>query len=112
LNNTRSNSSAALTESSPPVSGEYVFELFVCGMTKKSLRTIKAVKTVLNQQFPHDYKLEIFDVFKNPQHTKQTQIMTTPTLIKKYPLPIRKISGDITSKDRILCSLKLGVQNP
>jgi circadian clock protein KaiB len=84
-----------------------VFELFVCGMTKKSLKTINAVKTVLDQELPSNYTLTVIDVFKNSQLTKQTQIMTTPTLIKKYPLPIRHIAGDITVKNRILCGLNI-----
>jgi circadian clock protein KaiB len=85
----------------------YVFELFVCGMTKKSLKTINAVKTVLDQELPRNYTLTVIDIFKNPQFTKQTQIMITPTLIKKYPLPIRHIAGDITVKNRIFCGLNI-----
>jgi circadian clock protein KaiB len=75
-------------------------------MTSKSLKTIQAVKTVLNQQFP-SHNLQVFDIFKNPKVTNEAQIMTTPTLIKKLPLPPRRISGDLTSQDRILCGLNI-----
>ncbi len=90
-----------------PVSGKYAFELFVCGMTKKSLRTIKAVKTVLDNHLPNSYTLQIYDIFKNPVQTNQEQIMTTPTLIKKTPLPKLRIAGDITGEERILCGLNI-----
>jgi len=98
-----------LTPSTKPYSSEtqkagapYVFELFVCGMTKKSLKTITAVKSVLEHELPGDYTLAVIDIFKNPLYTKETQIITTPALIRKTPLPKRHIAGTITGKDRIL----------
>lgn len=62
-----------------------VFELYVCGMTKKALKTITAVKAVLDQELHGSYTLRVVDVFKNPQAARQAQVMTTPLLIKKAP---------------------------
>jgi circadian clock protein KaiB len=92
-------------------SDNYAFELYVCGMTRKSVRTIQKVKTTLNQELLGDYKLEIIDIFRNPLQTKNRQIMTTPTLIKKSPVPTRQIAGDITSKNRIICGLNITPKN-
>jgi circadian clock protein KaiB len=106
-NFTPSLSSISSSSLKKQANGAYVFELFVCGMTKKSAKTIQAVKTVLEQQMPSGYQLEIFDIHKNPAAAQNRQIMTLPTLIKTFPLPARRICGDITSQNRVLCGLNI-----
>ncbi len=76
-------------------------------MTPRSIKTITNVKFVLDNQLPAKFQLEIVDVFKNPQRARKAQIMATPTLIKKSPLPNRTIVGNITGRDRIIKGLNL-----
>ena len=55
------------------------------------------------------YDLEIIDIYQQPGAAKAEQILAAPTLLKKLPLPLRRILGDISQPDRVLVALGLKV---
>ncbi len=85
----------------------YILKLFVAGMSLNSIKAIVCVKEIVEEKLPGCYELEVIDIFQHPEFTKQEQIIATPTLIKQYPLPIRKKIGELTSKERIISDLDL-----
>jgi hypothetical protein len=44
---------------------------------------------------------------QHPEQVQPEQIVVTPTLIKKLPLPLRKLIGDLSDKDRLLLGLDI-----
>jgi circadian clock protein KaiB len=42
---------------------------------------------------------------------KDEQIIAAPTLIKKLPLPLRRLIGDMSDKERMLVGLDLRPKN-
>jgi circadian clock protein KaiB len=53
------------------------------------------------------YELEVIDIFQHPEQVKPEMIVVTPTLIKKLPLPSRKVFGDLSNTDRLLLGLDI-----
>jgi circadian clock protein KaiB len=53
------------------------------------------------------YELQVIDVYQQPALAKLEQLVAAPTLIKKLPLPLRRLIGDMSSEDRILVGLDL-----
>ena len=53
------------------------------------------------------YDLEVIDIYQHPEYAGPEQIVVAPTLIKKLPLPLRKIIGDLSDKDRVLIGLDI-----
>lgn len=51
--------------------------------------------------------LKIIDIFQNPAIAKAEQIVATPTLIKKAPLPVRVLVGDLSDSERVRAGLGL-----
>ena len=51
--------------------------------------------------------LEVIDIYQQPVLTKGEQIVAAPTLIKKFPLPMRRIIGDMSNRERVLLGLDL-----
>jgi circadian clock protein KaiB len=49
----------------------------------------------------------VIDLYQNPRLAKDEQIIAAPTLIKKLPLPIRRIIGDMSNKEKVLLGLDL-----
>ena len=47
------------------------------------------------------------DIYQQPTLAKGEQIIAAPTLIKKLPLPLRRLIGDMSSTERILLGLDL-----
>ena len=54
-----------------------------------------------------DGSIEIIDLVKQPQLAKGDQILAVPTLVRKLPVPMRKIIGDLSNTDRVLVGLDL-----
>jgi circadian clock protein KaiB len=85
----------------------YVLKLYVAGNTPNSVRALKMLKTILEQEFQGVYALKVIDVLKNPQLAEEDKILATPTLSKILPPPVRKIIGDLSDKERVLIGLDL-----
>ena len=87
--------------------GTYVFELYVSGMTPKSLRAIENIKALCEEHLKGRYELQIIDVYQNPDQARDARIVAAPTLIKKLPPPLRRFIGDLADKKHILVKLNL-----
>jgi len=85
----------------------YVLRLFVTGMTTRSARAIKNLRTICDEYLKGRYDLEVVDIYQQPVLAKGEQIIAAPTLIKKLPLPMRRIIGDMSNRGRVLLGLDL-----
>lgn len=85
----------------------YVLRLYVTGMTARSGRAVKNLRAICNEYLDGRYDLEIIDIYQQPVLTKGEQIIAAPTLIKKLPLPMRRIIGDMSDRGRVLLGLDL-----
>lgn len=90
-----------------PVKKTYVLKLYVAGNTPNSVRALKTLKDILEQEFQGVYALKVIDVLKNPQLAEEDKILATPTLSKILPPPVRKIIGDLSDRERVLIGLDL-----
>ncbi|MBI4861675.1 MAG: thiol-disulfide isomerase [Candidatus Riflebacteria bacterium] len=85
----------------------YVLRLYVAGINPRSSAAIRSVTAICEEHLKDRYELEIVDIYQQPTLAKGEQIIAAPTLIKKLPLPLRRLIGDMASKDRILVGLDL-----
>jgi circadian clock protein KaiB len=85
----------------------YVLRLYVTGMTARATRAIENVRAICDEHLEGRYDLEVVDVYQQPVLAKDEQIIAAPTLIKKLPLPLRRIIGDMSQRDRVLLGLDL-----
>jgi circadian clock protein KaiB len=85
----------------------YVLRLYVAGISEKSVQAIQNIQQICNEHLKGRYDLEVVDIFEHPVLAKGEQILATPTLLKKLPLPLRRFIGDMTETERILVGLDL-----
>ena len=88
-----------------PIAGRYILTLFVTGTTPKSLRAIQNIRALCEERLNGRYELKVIDIYQHPEQVKPEQIVVTPTLIKKLPLPLRILIGDLSDRDRVLGAL-------
>lgn len=81
--------------------------LYVTGRTGHSLRAIRNLEAICEARLKGHYEIEVIDVLENPQLAENEKVLATPTLIKELPLPIRKIVGDLSQKQKVLLGLDL-----
>jgi len=86
---------------------KYILRLYVAGMTPNSLRAIDNIKKICEEHLLGRYELEVVDLYQQPVLALGEQIIAAPTLIKKLPLPLRKVIGDMTNVERVLVGLDL-----
>ena len=94
-----------------PLVERYVLRLYVTGMTSRSARARKNLQAICDEFLEGRYDLEVIDIYQQPVLTKGEQIIAAPTLIKKLPLPMRRIIGDMSNRERVLLGLDL-VRSP
>jgi circadian clock protein KaiB len=90
-----------------PLKKTYILKLYVAGNTPNSVRALKTLNQILEQEFQGVYALKVIDVLKNPQLAEEDKILATPTLSKILPPPVRKIIGDLSDRERVLIGLDL-----
>lgn len=103
-NNARAKFEAA---AETPAEERYLLRLYVTGMTTRSARAVKNLQSICNEYLEGRYDLEVIDIYQQPVLTKGEQIIAAPTLIKRLPLPMRRIIGDMSNRERVLLGLDL-----
>ena len=90
---------------------KYLLRLYVAGINPRSSAAIRSVTQICEQNLKDHYELEIIDLYQQPTLAKGEQIIAAPTLIRKLPLPLRRIIGDMANKERLLVGLDLRARN-
>jgi len=52
----------------------------------------------------------VIDVYQQPILARGGQIAATPTLVKEFPLPMRRITGSLTGTTRLIIGLDLATK--
>ena len=91
-------------------SGRFILSLYISGVTPKSTRAIRNIKSICDEYLKDRYQLEVIDIYQQPELAQQEQIIAAPTLVKHLPLPLRKFIGDLTDETRVLAGLGIRVE--
>jgi circadian clock protein KaiB len=81
--------------------------LYVAGMTPRSARAIANIQEICEEHLKGLYVLEVIDIYQQPVLAEGDQIIAVPTLLKKLPLPLRRLIGDLSDRERVLIGLDL-----
>jgi len=88
---------------------ELSLKLFVTGASPNSAKAIANLKNLCEQYFDSKYDLEIIDVYQQPLRAKEEQIVALPMLLKFFPLPVKRMIGDLSDTKKVLKGLGLNV---
>ncbi|WP_066424123.1 circadian clock KaiB family protein [Anabaena sp. 4-3] len=80
----------------------YVLHLFVAGHSTNTERILKNLHELLERSLGYPYTMKVIDVLTNPEQAEIDQVSATPTLVKVWPQPIRRLVGDLDNADKIL----------
>jgi circadian clock protein KaiB len=86
---------------------KWVLRLYVAGQTPKALTAFANLKKICEEQLKGKYSIEVIDLLVNPQLGSEDQILALPTLVRKLPVPVRKIIGDLSDTERVLVGLNI-----
>ena len=102
-------SSSALPKQAPqwrnPEPQGYVLRLFVSGHSISTEKALQQLHQLLDRSLQYPYTIKVIDVRKHPELAEQDQISATPTLIRVWPLPTKRIVGTLNNPEQILTIL-------
>jgi circadian clock protein KaiB len=85
----------------------YVLRLYIAGNNPNSLIAVENVKKICEEYLPGRYELEVIDIYLDQSQNPVDLVLAAPTLIKRLPLPLKRMIGDMTRKERVLIGLDL-----
>jgi circadian clock protein KaiB len=102
---------AAPNRRSPPPSNLaakfWQLRLYVMDETPKSLTAFANLKSVCESHLKGRYRIKVIDLLKQPQLAKGDQILATPTVVRRLPIPMRTVIGNLSDIDNVLVGLDL-----
>jgi circadian clock protein KaiB len=88
----------------------YILKLYITGQTPRSLQSVENLRALCDKYLPGQFDLEVVDIYQQPAMAAEGQIIAAPTLIKSMPLPLRRLVGDFSDKERVILGLDLKVE--
>ena len=86
----------------------FKFCLYIADDTFNSGQAVANLRSLCNTHLPGRYKIELVDVFKDPDRALRERIFMTPTLVKLGPAPVERIVGNLSHTNLVLQALGLG----
>jgi len=91
---------------------KYLLTLYVTGTSPRTKVAISNLQRLCENELAGQYELEVVDVLENPQRAEDEKILATPTLIKQLPLPLRRVIGDLSDREKVLLGLEVQTTQP
>ena len=85
----------------------YQLRLFVAGLTPRSTRAVANIRSICERYLPGAYELEVVNLYEAPASASSEQIIAAPTCVRRFPLPPRRVVGDMSNSDRVIAGLQL-----
>src|SRR5437868_9569017 len=102
---------AVLPEPEPDVDAQmYVLRLCVSGMTPRSRDALINLKQICDTHLGGHYQLEVIDLYQQPALAAAHHIIATPTLLKNYPPPLRRLIGDLSDTEATIRRLGIALR--
>lgn len=92
--------------------GSWILRLYVAGQSPRSLRAVANLQRICAEDLDARYRLEVIDLYQQPELAQCEQVVALPTLIKRLPEPQRSIVGDMSNTERVLVGLDLLPRSP
>ncbi|HSH95280.1 MAG TPA: circadian clock KaiB family protein [Roseimicrobium sp.] len=88
-------------------SATFKFRLYVAGNTQNSVLARANLTRICQTHLPEQHQIEIVDVLREPRRGLADGVFMTPTLLKLFPSPEKKIIGTLSQTERVLQVLEL-----
>jgi len=85
----------------------YVLRLYIAGNNPRSQAAVENVKKICEEFLKGRYELDVIDIYQERPENLVDLVLAVPTLIKKLPLPLRRLIGDMSRKEKVLIGLDL-----
>jgi circadian clock protein KaiB len=90
--------------------GKYVLRLYVAGATDRSHQAVLRARRLCETELKGNFELEVIDVYQQPILARDGQIVATPTLVREFPRPVRRLIGNLSNTNGLFVGLDLAME--
>jgi circadian clock protein KaiB len=87
--------------------GRFILRLYVAGATERSRQAVVRARQVCEAELKGNFELQVIDVYQQPLLARNGQIVATPTLVREFPRPVRRLIGNLSNTSGLLVGLDL-----
>ena len=87
-----------------------VLQLYVSGMSPRSMEAIENINKICSEFLEDSFQLEIIDLYKHPELASEQQIIFSPSLIKRHPLPKKILVGTFSDSQKVIRGLGIAIK--
>jgi len=87
-----------------------VLQLYVSGMSPRSMEAIENINKICSEFLEDSFQLEIVDLYKHPEVASEQQIIFSPSLIKRHPLPQKTLVGTFSDSQKVIRGLGISIK--
>jgi circadian clock protein KaiB len=91
--------------------GKYVLRLYVAGATDRSRKAILRARQLCETELNGNFELQVIDVYQQPILARDGQIVATPTLVREFPQPVRRLIGNLSNTAGLFVGLDLDTKD-
>ena len=91
--------------------GKYVLRLYVAGATDRSQRAVLRARQLCETELEGNFELEVIDVYQQPILARDGQIVATPTLVREFPRPVRRLIGNLSNNAALFVGLDINLKS-
>jgi circadian clock protein KaiB len=103
----RSQKSNVSKKPKPGANESWKMRLYVAGQSTRSVAAIDNLRRICDTHMAGRCTIEVIDLMRNPERARDDEIVAIPTLVRKLPVPVKRIIGDLSATDKVLFSLEL-----
>ncbi len=84
---------------------DLVLRLYTAGNAPNSVSAVANIRAICFEHFADHHVLEIVDMLQHPQRALADGVIVTPTLLKLWPEPVRRVIGNLRDTAQVLMTL-------
>ena len=87
-----------------------ILQLYVSGMSPRSMEAIENINKICSAFLEDSFHLEIIDLYKHPEVASEQQIIFSPSLVKRHPLPKKTMIGTFSDREKVIRGLGISIK--
>jgi len=87
----------------------YNLRLYIAGQTPKSIAAVCNLRKLCETYLSGRYRLDVIDLMEEPGRAQRDRIVAIPTLVRRIPGAVTRITGDLSNSERVLTRLNIEV---
>ncbi len=88
-------------------SDRWEFRLYVAGHTQKCKLAFTNLKNLCEKCIPGKCSIKVIDLLDKPELARDDEIIAIPTLVRRFPLPVRKTIGNLANEEKVIKGLDM-----